>query len=86
MVRTSITLNAALLERLKLFAQHREQTVSEVIEQVMAGVVHERAITHQQPRYEQVFRLKGAGKADPKLAALPVDELLYGKHAAWRNE
>ena len=83
--RTSITMNSTVLERLRVFAQRHNQTISQVIENVVVEVIDAPTQTQKGERYSALFKLKGVGKSDPKLKNMSVDEILYGDNGAWRG-
>ncbi len=83
--RTSITIHATMLERLKLVAQIRHQTVSQVVTQAVAEHIAEPLTTASPERYRALFKLKGIAKADPRLKDMSVDDILYGKYEGWRG-
>lgn len=84
--RTTITIKPGLLARLRLFANHHNRTVSEVVEQGIIQVLSEAEKTETDTLYQELFKLKGIAKtADPKYKDKTVDEILYGDDGAWRG-
>ena len=83
--RTNITINSTVLERLKLFAQRHNKTVSQVIENAVIETIDTQAQPSKGDRYGELFKLKGVGKSDPKLKNKSIDEILYGDNGAWRG-
>ena len=79
--RTSITMDAARLGRLKLFAQRKKMTVSQVVELSVEKEMElsMKKSTKRNDAYKKLFELRGIGKSDPKLKNKSVDEILYGK-------
>jgi len=84
--RTSITIKSTLLERLRLFANQHNRTVSEVVEQGVSLVMRQTKAANTEDMYKELFKLKGVvGKSDPKYKDKSVDEILYGEDGVWRG-
>ena len=84
--RTSITMKSNLLERLRLFADRHNRTVSDVVEQGVTQVIHQVREADTEDMYQELFKLKGIVKeSDPKYKDKSVNEILYGENGAWRG-
>jgi hypothetical protein len=85
--RTTINMQPALLEQLRMFAKRQEKTLSDIFEEM----AHETLSKNRQERTRNMYKnlTKFRNEAlkhsdpDPKYINKSVDEVLYGEEGAW---
>jgi hypothetical protein len=84
-VRTTITIQPSLFERLKLFSREHGKTMSEVIETGVREVIQRQESNRLDQMYRTLRQMDGQGEPGITDASTTIDEILYGDTGAWKG-
>ncbi len=85
MMRTSVYLPPALLERLRIASRQRRQPVSMVVRNLLDQSLTQDERARREQMYKELRKLDGACKVHVTDASTTIDEALYGENGAWRG-
>lgn len=86
LIRTTVAFQPSLLQRLKIFAEKRGKTVTEIVEASTREYIEKQEQPQIDQLYQGLFELAGMCKEPVENASTSIDDLLYGDNGAWKGE